>query len=265
MCTTAAGNIVVRTKKEIQVLDRRHTTLTTYNNLCEQHPYDWKWICEMSAGKYLADLCCASGCREIRVIDMATSHVYRAYSPSSCSLYAMCSGPGEGSLLVWEYWSQAVIQLQWNEATKKLDEFRCVEVPAADRIVYNMCYMPHTDLVILKHDNRGEGVLQAVKLQAGAGQPPVWQLKGEVLGKKINPQGVSCDSEGRVYVGDYGNSRVLVVNGNTGEVIQELLQGSGLGYVNRVCCLSNPHQLLVQHRPPSDLEHILSLYNITSL
>ncbi len=62
-----------------------------------------------------------------------------------------------------------------------------------------------------------------------------------MLGKKIRPQRVSCDSEGRVYVGDGDNSRVLVVNGNTGVAIQELLQDTGLGRVSNVCCLSNPH------------------------
>ncbi len=254
MCTTAAGNVVVRTWTEIQVLDRRGTT---YNNICDQHVGP-KWITEMIAGKYLADLC--HGCGEIRVVDMATRHVYRACSPSRpLSLNAMCSGPGEGSLLVWDEMSQAVIQLQWDESTKKLNDVTRVPLPGYD--VWYMCYMPHTDLLILSRDWE---VVQAVKLH-GAGQPPVWQLQGEVLGKEINPDGVSCDSEGRVYVADGSNSRVLVVNGNTGEVIQELLQDAGLGSVYKVCCLSNPHQLLVDHYPPPDRKPTLSLYNITSL
>ncbi len=171
MCMTAAGNVVVRTQKEIQVLDRIGATLTTYNKLCDKHPNNSKWITEITAGKYLADLC--RGCGEIRVVDMATHHVYTAYSPSPCYLYAMCSGPGEGSLLVWDYIYKVVFQLQWNEATKKLDEVRRVHVQG-DTVFY-MCYMPHTDLVILSHGCYSR--LQAVKLH-GAGQPPVWQLQG---------------------------------------------------------------------------------------
>ena len=123
--------------------------------------------------------------------------------------------------------------------------------------------MPQTDLVI---QECRDGVVQAVKLQEGAGQPPVWQLKGEVLGKKINPDGVSSDSEERVYVADRFNSRVLVVNGNTGEVIQELLQDAGLGWVQNVCCMSNPNQLIVHHCPPPRYNTpTLSLYNMSSL
>ncbi len=259
MCTTAAGNIVVRTKKEIQVWgDRMGTTHTTYNKICDKHPYDFKWICEMTAGKYLADLC--SGCDEIRVVDMVKRHVYTAYSPSPCSLWAMCSGPGEGSLLVWDYkyGSEAVIQLQWNETTKKLDEVRRVNMPG-DTVFY-MCYMPHTDLLILIRPYGN--MVEAVKLQGGADQPPVWQLQGEVLGKEINPYGVSSDNEGHLYIADGRNSRVLVVNGFTGEVVQELLQDAGLGVVCDVRCMSNPRQILVKHY--SNNTWALTLYNITS-
>ncbi len=256
MCCTAGGNIVVRTEKEIQVLDRRGTTHNTYDKLCDMHEYVYKWINEMIAGKYLADLCCR--CGEIRVVDMATHHVYRAYSSSNQSLCAMCSGPGEGSLLVWDWRSEAVIQLQWNEATKKFDEVRRVQVWGD--IVYHMCYMPHTDLVIL---SRPFGhMVHAVKLLGGAGQPPVWQLHGEVLGKRIDPRGVSCDSQGHLYIADLDNSRVLVVNGSTGEVVQQLLQDPGLGRVEDVCCMSNPRQLLVRYYDRPTKGHTLKLYNV---
>ncbi len=256
ICTTAAGNIVVRTRKEIQVLDRRGTKLTLYNELCDQHPNNSKWITEMIAGRYLADLCFE--CRKIRVVDMATDHAYRA---SIWSLWAMCSGPGEGSLLVWDDWSKAVIQLQWNEATKKLEEiWYRVQVPG-DRVLY-MCYIPHADLVIL---SCGYKVVKAVKLRGDAGQPPMWQLQGEMLGKKIDPWGVSCDIEGRVYVADGCNCRVLIVNGSTGRPIQQLLQDARLGDIWKVCWLSNPRQLLVQHYPPPDKKCTLTLYNTTPL
>ncbi len=189
---------------------------------------------------------------------------------TGCELYAMCAA-GEGSLLIWDVKSESVIQLKFNEQRKELDEVR-PRVHLPGYTVFNMCYMPHTDLLILSRGER-DGV-QAVKLQGGAGQPPVWQLQGEVLGKKIVPRDVSCDSEGRVYVADGNRSRVLLVNGYTGQVIQQLLQDARLGQVYRVCCLRDPHQLLVYHipplpphslpRPPSYDPVTLSLYNITS-
>ncbi len=263
VCTTATGKIAVRTGKDIQVLDRSGTTRNTYDKLCDQHPNYYKWMSEMSTGKYLADLC--EGCGEIRVVDMATRLVYTAYSSSPWSLSAMCSGPVEGPLLVWDDNTKAVIQLQWNEATKKLDEVRQVQVPGER--VYHMCYMPNTDLVILTRCGTYPHyihVVKAVKLHGGAGQLPVWQLKRKVLGKKINPWGVSCDSEGHLYVADGNNSRVLLSYGSTGEVVQELLQDVGLGCVEVVCCMSNPRQLMVKHYDYRIGRRFLTLYNVTS-
>ena len=268
VCATAGGDVAVRMgfrSGEIQLCDRMGRTNTTYTNLCTCI-YTGKCISELIPGQYLAELC--TECNEIKVVDMVTHKVHKAYSGifsismNHARLYAMCSSPGEGSLLVWHQLSKAVIQLQWNEGQKQLKEVRRVHVPG-DRVYY-MCYMPQADLLIL---SRYGGVVQAVKLQESAGQDPVWQLQWgeEVLGKKVKPEGVSCDSEGRVYVADGGNSRVLVLNGYTGEVIQELLKDAGLGSVFNVCCLSNPHQLLVYHYPPPDKKPTLSLYNITSL
>ncbi len=267
MCTTAAGDIAIRMGRgsgEIQVCDRRGRTHTTYTGLCTCE-YSAKHISELIPGQYMAEIC--EDCNKIKVVDMVTREVHKACSGSSLSkwyvsLRAMCSGTGEGSLLVWDGRSQAVIQLQWDEWQKQLKEVIRVQVPG-DRVRY-MCYMPHTDLVIL---SRFYGnIVQAVKWQEGACPPTEWQLEGEVLGNKIDPKGVSCDSEGRVYVADYHNRRVLLLNAYSGEVIQQLLQDAELGRVYRVCCLSNPHQLLVNHNPPPDYNtDTLSLYNITSL
>ncbi len=264
MCTIAAGDVAIRMgsysspSDEIQLFDRKGRTHTTYTGLCTCK-YSSKYISELIPRQYLAELCSGSlGCNDIKVVDMVTHKVHTARSggilyKKHVELCAICSGPGEGSLLICEFKSYSVIELQWNEGQKQLKEIRRVRVPGA--WVKYMCYMPHIDLVIL---SRGDGMVQAVKLQGRAGQPPVWQLQGKVLGKDIDPRGVSSYSVGRLYVADWHNSRVLLLNGYTGEVIQQLLQDAGLGTVYRVCCLSNPHQLLVDH----DL--IFTLYNITS-
>ncbi len=262
MCTTAAGDVAIRMwgSGEVRVCGRKGRTHSTYTGLCGCE-YSGKYISELIPVQYMAELCW--DCNEIKVVDMVTHEVHKAYSGSSLSeeLGAMCSGPGEGSLLFWDYKSQAVIELQWDEGKKQLKEVRRVQTPSYDT-VYHMCYMSHADLLIM---SSGQEV-QGVKLQGGAGQPPVWQLWWEVLGKKIHPRGISSDAEGRVYVADCDNSRVLVVNGNTGEVMQELLLYARLGWVTKVCCLSNPNQLLVYHRPPPYYNTpTLSLYNITSL
>ena len=263
MCTTAAGDIAIRMwgSGEIHLCYRTGRAHATYTGLCSC-TYGSKYISELIPGQCLAELC--RNCNKIKVVDMVTHEIHKAYSGRSLSvkhvqLGRMCSGPGEGSLLVCDNKSTSVFQLQWNEGQKQLKEVRRVQVPGDD--VCHMCYMPQANLVIL---SCWDNVVEAVKLHGGAGQPPVWQLQGEVLGKEISPRGVSCESKGRVYVADEYNSRVLLLNGYTGEVIQQLLQDAGLGYVYRVCCMSNPHQLLVHHYPPPEEKPTLSLYNITS-
>ncbi len=252
MCGTTAGGIAVRMRDkspEIRMCDRGGGNVTTYNNMCECGT-PFKYISELIAGQYLAASC--NRCNTVKVVDTRTHEVVSVYSCRE--LDVMCAA-GEGSLLIWDRKSQSAIQLKFNEQRKVLDEVRWgVHMPG--HTVYYMCYMPHADLLIL---SRGCKVVEAVKLHGGAGQPPVWQLKGKVLGKEIDSWGVSCDSEGRVYVADGENSRVLLLNGYTSEVIQQLLQDAGLGTVYRVCCLSNPQQLLVY-----DIGS-LSLYDITSL
>ena len=275
MCGTAAGGIALRMGRHyvndvlhgspyIRVLNRERKTVTAYYTLCEcttSEEYQ-KNISELIAGQYLATSCDYYGCNTVKVVDTRTHEVASVYSgrDTGCKLSgAMCTA-GEGPLLIWDNKGKSVIQLKFNEQRKELDEVRPrVQLPG--HTVYHMCYMPHADLLIL---SRGERMVEAVKLHRSAGQPPVWQLQGEVLGKKINPQGVSCDSEGRVYVADgkwRSQSRVLLLNGYTGEVIQQLLKDDGVGkHVLKVCCLSNPHQLLVYGS--NDDTH---LYNVDTL
>ncbi len=274
MCDTTAGGIAVRMgyvdgswSPEIRMCDRRGGNVTTYNNMCDCF-ISYKYISELIAGQYLAASC--GRCNTVKVVDTRTHEVVSVYTPvyihqciyTGCELWAMCTA-GEGSLLIWDNNSQSVIQLKFNEQRKELYEVRRVKLTGD--YVLCMCYMPHTDLLILSRGGYN-GVVQAVKLHGDAGQPPVWQLEGKVLGKKIDPAGVSCDSEGRVYVADGPNRRVLLLNGYTGEVIQQLLQDAGLERVLRVCCLSDPHQLLVYHNPPPHHNSpTLSLFNISSL
>ncbi len=270
MCATTAGGIAVRMgdkSPKIRMLDREGKTVTTYHKLCKCRGFlspSCKYISELIAGQYLAASCAYYGCNTVKVVDTRTHEVVSVYSgrDSGCDLRALCTA-GEGSLLIWDVKSQSVIQLKYNEQRKVLEEVRPrVQVPG-DNVRY-MCYMPHADLLILSRRDKNYGtnrVVEAVKLHGGAGQPPVWQLQGEVLGKKIEPCGVSCDSEGRVYVADGDTSRALLLNGYTGEVIQQLLQGTGLEDVFNVCCLRDPHQLLVYNYN----KDYMYLYNVDTL
>ncbi len=270
MCGTSAGNIAFRIKYEnIYLCDRKGQTLTTYTILCE-HFAD-KYIRELIAGQYLAELC--RECNEIKVINMIKiekennenendddsenekeedTEIIKGYSGSSGNnkLQALCAGPREGSLLVWDSQGRSVIQLQWNPNTKQLDEILKVFVPIDN--VSQICYVPKADLVVLMSGQ----IVQAVKLQKGC-QPSVWEIQGKVLGKEFCPKGVSSNTEGKVYIADK-NKRVLLVNAYTGEVLLERLTTKA-GHVFNLCCLSNPSQLLLYHG------YKLTLYNTSYL
>ncbi len=203
MCATSGGKIALLIAPpggKIQLCDR-----TGKSDITRSDPYDcgskYKQICELVANRYLAELCC--DCFEIKVYAINYIYIYSAYVSVHGSPLALCRG-GEGVLLLHDHENKAVIQLRWNEENKELDEIRQIPVPFSAAI--HMCYMPNTDLLIVSH---GYDVVEAVKLQGGAGQSPVWQLQGKVLGKKIDPEGVSCDSAGKVYVADGRNNRVL--------------------------------------------------------
>ncbi len=188
-------------------------------------------------------------CNDIKVVDMVTHDLLNAYSGYGPGHHArlggaMCSAGKSGSVLAWADY-KVVIELRWNEETKLLDEVRKARLPISQnsQSVAYMCYIPQTDLVVLMWS----GMVHAVKLD-GSDHSPVWQLQGELLGKVVpRPYGIRNDSEGRVYIGDHNNKRVLLVNGYTGEVMQQVGKEAGFGLVSNLCCLDNPCQLLMKH------------------
>ncbi len=254
----------------IDLCDRKGQKLTTCTNLCGH--YGQAYITELIAGQYLVELCLE--CNEIKVVNMVKiekekennendvdndsersdydsrscgserekemeedTEIIIGYSGSSGKLHALCAGPKDGSLLVWDSKGRSVIQLQWNPNTKQLDEILKVLVPIDN--VSQICYVPQADLVALISGQ----IVQAVKLQEGY-QPSVWEIQGKVLGKEFCPKGVSSDTEGKVYIADK-NKRVLLVNAYTGEVLLERLTKAGLRNLSNLCCLSNPSQILL--------------------
>ena len=72
----------------------------------------------------------------------------------------------------------------------------------------------------------------------------VWEFTQDMEGKELDPRGVCCDVDGRVYVADGGNNAWLIVlNDMTGELLQVLLKDEGP--ICDVCITSSPPQLTV--------------------
>ena len=185
---------------------------------------------------------------------MSYGSVFKAYSVAPGFYRTICPGP-KGTLLVAGHY-QSLLQLQLDEKARKLHLVRQVQLLPFGKIEH-MCYVAKNDLVILSSYCR----ITAVKLDTGAKEAkPVWQLMGLVNGRQIDPQGITSDGKGRVFVADGDNSRILVLEASSGEVLQILLDDKHLGKVFDVCCLGQagqPDQILLKHEPSN-----ASLYNI---
>ncbi len=81
--------------------------------------------------------------------------------------------------------------------------------------------------------------IKAVRLGDGS---KAWELSGEVEGKEINPWEMASDEEGRVFVADGGNCRVLCLDGESGHVLQVFTDIVG-SYTWDVMFLSEMQQL----------------------
>ncbi len=117
MFETGAGLVAVRTHGEddIQLRGRQGTIHATYKNFCTCRAY-LKYIAEIPDG--LAELCQA--CNEIKVVNMVTRKMCKAFSGSGRELKVMCGFSVDKSLLVWDDKSKCVIHLKWDASTENL-------------------------------------------------------------------------------------------------------------------------------------------------
>lgn len=118
-----------------------------------------------------------------------------------------------------------------------------------------------------KHIPSIAGSVQAIRLSDGS---VVWKIGGEVEGRMIKPYGICYDSDGRIYVADGGNKRLLVFDCLTGELLQVLLDNDRTGDIFDVCWTSSQPQLIVRHGEPASVGRFqssmknISCYNIVT-
>ena len=113
----------------------------------------------------------------------------------------------------------------------------------------NVCYIKsheHGGLLIYSTGNHYfNGGLKAMSTHTNQ---TVWSLQGRVAKCLFNPRGICTDNKGLLYVADGHNSRILVIYGNTGKVLQVLQPTELKGQVIRnLAWCKVPSQLIVQH------------------
>ena len=149
------------------------------------------------------------GCRDCRVI-----RNYNIRTGERCVMNTglrpkrMCHGPS-GSILVENFLSpkMTVLTLTWIKEQELLAD----ETSMMDKLVRQWCYAESFDVLVTMNCNEE---IKAVKLE---NNNPIWKLSG------AEPDSLTTDAEGNIYVGDGANSKILKINGLTGDVISVFL------------------------------------------
>ena len=207
-----------------------------YDRLCQceaKYTYDYstdfhliEFKCHNNSLGYIADLC--KICGVVSVVDRERTVTYEAFSHTSNALSAMCEGP-DGTLLVWDEYDQAVLQLQWNDGDKQLYQIGKLKVSTSG--VKDMCYNELHNIIVFTSDR----LVTAVYLDTGAA---AWKLNGTFM-SRLN--GLCCDDKGHIFVANDGERSVWVVCGATGHI----LCNEEVEYCQHVCWMKPTNQLIV--------------------
>ena len=194
-----------------------------------EHPVDPNFILEA----------CGT-CEVIRSYNVITSESNTICT--GCKLISACKGP-ESSVFVIDREGE-LLQLEWREDREKRKTVHRIQTGVKFALgmwsTYGMCYMEQSNILVFTFDHSIEAI------NPGTGSV-VWQFTQNVEGKKLDLCGVCCDLDGRLYLADGKNKRLIVLNGKTGGLLQVLLKDDETGGVYGVCWMSSPPQLTVHH------------------
>ena len=185
-------------------------------------------------------------CRNVRSYDLNTSNnniILNGYK-----LEKICKGPA-GFLFAIDGKGE-LVHLKWRAEKEKLEMVDWMHVKVQN--VRGMVYMEQSNILVITSRHN----IKAINLVTGS---VVWEFTQDVDDKELDPRGVCCDLDGRVYVADGSNGRIILFNGETGEVCQVLLQNDGMGWIYEVFWTNDPPQLTVLHGSPNRV----TTHNIT--
>ena len=126
----------------------------------------------------------------------------------------MCQGPTDSILVLSRKGSKFLLsklKLEKEQCKLRSDESEHVE-----NELLQMCCTG--DVLMALYGNKE--YVQAVKL---GDHSLVWKLSGVVEAHAIQPDALTCDKKGNVYVSEGVNNRILKIDGVTGNVVNFLL------------------------------------------
>ncbi len=163
---------------------------------------------------YLAHSCL--GCDTVYVYGISRGKLITQYKQQGVWPGAICRGPGTDTLLLVDGNEERILQLKWTG-----DSFKCLR-----QIHHNhpdrspdICYSNLNNKIYLA----GEYTVSCISLSGDQSGQTLWQLGGEnvdVGGRELGGAlSVCCDPAGRVYISERCTDRLLVVDGETGELL----------------------------------------------
>ena len=212
-----------------------------------------KHLLHLSIGDtpYIAMSC--DTCQSITLYGMTDSDPITAYCHSGedeAAPGAMCCGP-DNTIMVsnWRLGSKEVLVYDVTSTQFTLKD----RIPVFVDLAWHIHYMEtdqHGGIVILLDWDKH--MISAHSLDSKA---PVWKIEDkEIDGKVLEPSGMCSDPDtGALHVVDRRNKRVIVLEPNTGGVIQSI-QLPGVGWIHNIAwCSVQPH--LVIHHWKNDTNH----------
>ncbi len=233
----------------------------------------WQDKCEHNCSKHLLHLRIGNTfyiawscwrCQSITLYSMTDSDPITAYCDSGDDQdkpYTMCHGP-ENTILAsnWRPGSKEVLMYDTTSSNFTLKDRIHVDVDQARHIHY-METAQHGEILIVSTYEIMFHKQNVISAHSVLHKALLWQLEGkEIEGKLFMPGGMCSDPEtGALYVGDRGNERLIVMEPNTGEVIQSI-QMPGVGFIGNIAwCSVQPH--IVIHQIRGDM-HQITFYSI---
>ncbi len=208
----------MRGKWVIHVRDVISGELTSqWKPQCHHNEYMYHQLASWSRNNtpYLAHSC--DYCKAVNVYDISRGKLITQYKQQGVTPAAICRGPGPDTfLLVDRNEKKMILQLKWTG-----DSFKCLR-----QIQHNHPYVP-SDICYSNLNNKiylaGRKTVSCISLSGDQSGQTLWQLGGkdvDVGGRQLDKfLSVCCDPAGRVYISERSTDRLLVVDGESGELL----------------------------------------------
>ena len=131
-----------------------------------------------------------------------------------------------------------LLQLEWREDREELKLIHRIQTGV--KIAWEMCYMEQSNILFItsKQD------IKAINPETGS---VLWEFTLDAEDKSLDPRRVCHDLDGRIYVADGENKRLILLNGETGELMQVLVKDEKIGWIFEACWTNTAPQLTVHH------------------